>query len=232
MTGRTRGGRRATSIPRTTGTTAAYGCAPGPASTARSRSTPGGARSARRPLERGTLAPAPGRAPAPPDAGAQRRVAVVARAPRRRPDLALLWRAYVHRFDLEHTFRFAKETLRWTAPRVRHPAQADRWTALVVLAYTQLRLAQPVVADQRLPWERPLRQERLTPGRVRRQFCQLVRCPGHAGQPTKTRRPPRRAPQRAALPARATLSRRQTPRGRRAPTSDRRLTRAGGPSPS
>jgi hypothetical protein len=106
------------------------------------------------------------------------------------PDLAVVWRAYTHRFDLEHTFRFAKETLRWTAPRVRYPAQADRWTALVVLAYAQLRLAQPVVADQRLPWERPLRQDRLTPGRVRRQFCQLrvtlgtpATAPKPAGQP-------------------------------------------------
>ena len=61
---------------------------------------------------------------------------------------------------MEHTFRFCKETLRWTAPRVRQPAQADRWTALVVLAYTQLRL---------------------TPGRVRhppvsvtRSFCSTM----------------------------------------------------------
>jgi hypothetical protein len=99
------------------------------------------------------------------------------------PDLALVWRAYVHRFDVEHTFRFAKESLRWTAPRVRYPAQADRWTTLVVLAYTQLRLAQPLVADQRLPWERPLRQERLTPGRVRRQFCQLRALVGTPAQP-------------------------------------------------
>jgi DDE superfamily endonuclease len=99
------------------------------------------------------------------------------------PDLALLWRAYVHRFDIEHTFRFAKETLRWTAPRLRHPEQADRWTALVVLAYTQLRLAQPLVADQRLPWEHPLRQERLTPGRVRRQFSQLRALLGTPAQP-------------------------------------------------
>jgi hypothetical protein len=101
------------------------------------------------------------------------------------PDLATLWRAYVHRFDLEHTFRFAKETLRWTAPRVRHPDQADRWTALVLLAYTQLRLAQPAVADRRLPWERPLRQERLTPGRVRRQFCQLRVALGTPANPPK-----------------------------------------------
>ena len=85
-------------------------------------------------------------------------------------DLALVWRAYVHRFDLEHTFRVAKETLRWTAPRVRHPGQADGWIALVVLAYPQLRLAQSLVADQRLPWERPLRRERLRSGLVNRRL--------------------------------------------------------------
>ena len=101
------------------------------------------------------------------------------------PDLARVWRAYIHRFDLEHTFRFAKETLRWTAPRLRQPHAADRWATLVVLAYTQLRLAQVVVADQRLPWERPLRQERLTPGRVRRQFCQLRAVMGTPASPPK-----------------------------------------------
>jgi hypothetical protein len=57
------------------------------------------------------------------------------------PDLDLLWRAYVRRFDLEHTIRFLKQTLGWTAPRVRHPEQATRWTWLVLLAYAQLRLA-------------------------------------------------------------------------------------------
>ena len=37
------------------------------------------------------------------------------------PDLDQLWRAYVRRFDLEHTFRFLKQTLGWTTPRFRHP---------------------------------------------------------------------------------------------------------------
>jgi hypothetical protein len=32
------------------------------------------------------------------------------------PDLKLIWRAYVRRFDLEHTFRFLKQTLGWTTP--------------------------------------------------------------------------------------------------------------------
>jgi hypothetical protein len=35
---------------------------------------------------------------------------------------------------LEHTFRFLKQSLNWTLPRVRHPEQADRWSWLVALA--------------------------------------------------------------------------------------------------
>jgi hypothetical protein len=80
-------------------------------------------------------------------------------------DLDLLWKAYCRRFDLEHTIRFLKQTLGWT---VRHPEQADRWTWLVLLAYAQLRLARAIVADRRLPWERPQRPRRLTPTRVLR----------------------------------------------------------------
>jgi hypothetical protein len=92
------------------------------------------------------------------------------------PDLAVLWRAYVHRFDLEHTYRFCKQTLNWTTPRVRTPQQADRWTWLVALAYTQLRLARRTIQDVRLPWEAPQRPTRcvLTPARVRQAFPQLL----------------------------------------------------------
>jgi hypothetical protein len=90
------------------------------------------------------------------------------------PDLDLLWRAYVRRFDLEHTPRFCKQALGWTMPRVRHPEQADRWTWLVAAASTQLRLARPSVADRRLPWERRLPAGKLTPDRVRRAFPQLL----------------------------------------------------------
>jgi hypothetical protein len=92
------------------------------------------------------------------------------------PDLRVAWRAYVRRFDLEHTYRFLKQTLNWTTPRVRHPEQADRWTWLVLLAFTQLRLARRAIADIRLPWERPQRPHRaaLTPARVRQAFPQLL----------------------------------------------------------
>lgn len=56
-------------------------------------------------------------------------------------DLDQLWRAYLRRFDIEHTFRFCKQTLGLTRPRLRTPQQADRWVWLVLATYTQLRLA-------------------------------------------------------------------------------------------
>jgi hypothetical protein len=90
------------------------------------------------------------------------------------PMLSYVWQASISRFGLEHTFRFVKQTLKWTVPRVRHPEQADRWTWLVVLAYTQLRLARPLVADAHLPWEKPLAEGKLTPYRVRREFSSLL----------------------------------------------------------
>ncbi len=44
----------------------------------------------------------------------------------------------------------------------------------MLAGYTQLRLARDAVADQRLPWERPRPQPRLSPYRVRRGFPQLL----------------------------------------------------------
>jgi len=56
------------------------------------------------------------------------------------------------------------------ARRLRH------WTWLVLLAYTQLRLARLAIEDRHLPWERPQRPTRraLTPARVRQAFPQLL----------------------------------------------------------
>jgi hypothetical protein len=101
-------------------------------------------------------------------------------------DLDLAWRAYVRRFDLEHTIRFAKQTLGWATPRPRHPAQAERWTWLVLAAYAQLRLAREAADDQRLPWEVPRPQPRLSPYRVRRGFPRLL-CA--LGSPAATPKP-------------------------------------------
>jgi hypothetical protein len=121
----------------------------------------------------------------------------------RTPDLDVVWRAYIRRFDEEHTFRFLKQALHWTLPRVRHPEQADRWTWLVLAAYTHLRLAAPCAQDQRLPWERPRRQERvLSPYRVRRAFSALLLIVGTpANAPKPCGRSPGRPSGRLSTPA-------------------------------
>jgi len=85
-------------------------------------------------------------------------------------EVTMLWQAFLRRFDLEHTFRFFKQTLGWDAPLLRDPAAADRWTWLIIAAYTQLRLAATLAADLRLPWQRPQPPGTLTPARVRRGF--------------------------------------------------------------
>jgi hypothetical protein len=128
-------------------------------------------------------------------------------------DLDLAWRAYIRRFDLEHTVRFAKQTLGWTTPRPRHPEQADRWTWLVLAAYAQLRLARAVVADARLPWERPRPRGRLSPVRVCRGFPRLLAA---LGSPAATPKPAGRSPGRpkgsAAGPPRGIRRSRSPPR--------------------
>jgi len=90
------------------------------------------------------------------------------------PDLDVLWRAYLRRYDIEQMFRFLKQTLNWTTPQIRTPEQADRWTWLLAAAYTQLRLVRAAVTDRRLPWQRPQAPTRFTPARVRRGFSTLL----------------------------------------------------------
>ncbi len=109
------------------------------------------------------------------------------------PDLDLVWRSYVRRFDLEHTFRFLKQSMGWTTLRVRHPEQADRWTWLVLAAFTQLRLARACVADLRLPWERRYEAGRLTPVRVHRVVSAFL---ADLGTPAKAPKPCGRSPGR------------------------------------
>jgi hypothetical protein len=110
-------------------------------------------------------------------------------------DIDRLWQLFLRRFDLEHTFRFFKQTLGWTAPRLRSPAAADRWTWIVLVAYAQLRLARPLAEDLRRPWERPFPPTRLTPARVRRGFSRTrATMPVPASAPKPSRPGPGRPP--------------------------------------
>jgi hypothetical protein len=103
-------------------------------------------------------------------------------------DVDRCWQAFLRRFDLEHTFRLFKQVLGWTAPKLRRPAAADRWTWLIIAAHAQLRLARPLADDLRLPWEKPAPPGRLTPARVRRGFRNIratAGCPARAPKPGK-----------------------------------------------
>jgi len=105
------------------------------------------------------------------------------------------WQAFLRRFDIEHTFRFFKQVLGWTRPRLRDPAAADRWTWLIIACYAQLCLARPLAADLRLPWQRPCPPGRLTPARVRRGFRNIRQTlPGLAGAPKPGKPGPGRPP--------------------------------------
>jgi len=101
------------------------------------------------------------------------------------PDLDLCSRGYLHRFDLEHAFRFAKSALGWHKAALRTPAQFGRWTWIIISAITQLRLARALAEDHRMPWERRRRPGRLTPGRVRRDFACLAALAGTPASPPK-----------------------------------------------
>ena len=82
-----------------------------------------------------------------------------------------------------------------TAPKLRDPAAADRWTWLVIAAYAQLYLARPVAADTRLPWQQPCPPGRLTPARVRRGFRRIRQAlPVPASAPKPSRPGPGRPP--------------------------------------
>ena len=108
-------------------------------------------------------------------------------------DLDLAWRAYIRRFDLEHTVRFCKQTLGWATPRPRRPDQADRWTWLVLAGSTQLRLAREAACDQRLPRGAAPTTRQAVPYRVRRGFPRLL-CT--LGSPAATPKPSGRSPGR------------------------------------
>lgn len=105
-------------------------------------------------------------------------------------DLDMLWMAFLRRFDLEHTFRFFKQILGWTKPRVRGTDQADLWTWLIIAAYTQLRLARHQTNDLRRPWEKPAPPGGvLTPTRVRRGFRNLRAKTGTVASAPKPSKP-------------------------------------------
>ena len=80
------------------------------------------------------------------------------------PALLDTWRLYLRRFAVDHWYRFAKQRLHWTLPKLSTPERSACWSDLMALVTWQLWLARPIVTDQALPWQKA--QPTPTPGRV------------------------------------------------------------------
>jgi hypothetical protein len=102
-----------------------------------------------------------------------------------RPDLEELWQRYLRRFALEHWYRFLKQRLHWTMPKLGEPKAAERWSDLMPLATWQLWLARDIVQDSPLPWQKKL--PILTPGRVADSIATLLARLGSPAQAPKPR---------------------------------------------
>jgi hypothetical protein len=80
------------------------------------------------------------------------------------PPLEAVWQFYLRRFTVDHWYRFAKQRLHWTLPKLSTPKQCERWSDLMPIITWELWLARDIVADNPLPWQKSL--DKMTPGRV------------------------------------------------------------------
>ena len=81
--------------------------------------------------------------------------------------------------------------LLWDEPRLRTPAQTERWTQIVACAHNQLVLARPLVAGLYRPWE--TRRSVLTLAQVRLAMPAFLM---QLGTPARSPQPRGKAPGR------------------------------------
>lgn len=100
------------------------------------------------------------------------------------PPLIQVWRLYLRRFAVDHWYRFAKQRLHWTLPKLSTPKQCERWSDLMPLITWELWLARDIVADKPLPWQNST--TKLTPGRVAQAMggvLTVISTPAHPPKP-------------------------------------------------
>ncbi|MEO6892862.1 MAG: NF041680 family putative transposase [Ktedonobacteraceae bacterium] len=107
-------------------------------------------------------------------------------------DIVQVALGYVRRFSQEHGYRFDKQALLWEAPRLRTPAQFERWSHIVAIAHNHLVLARDLVAVEFRPWENTHREP--TPQQVRRGMNKLL---PQLGTPARPPQPRGKSPGRA-----------------------------------
>ena len=101
------------------------------------------------------------------------------------PTLELLWRKYLQRFSIEHWYRFAKQRLHWSKPKLSSNQAGERWSDLMGLMSWQLWFARTECRDSPLPWQS--KQHSLSPGRVAQAFPNIIAAIGTPAKPPKIR---------------------------------------------
>jgi hypothetical protein len=92
---------------------------------------------------------------------------------------------YDLRFGQEHGYRFKKQALLWTEPRLRMPEQFDRWSHIVTIVHNLVVLARDFIEGELRPWEN--KQRMPTPQQVRRGLAKFLPELGTPARPPKHR---------------------------------------------
>jgi hypothetical protein len=92
---------------------------------------------------------------------------------------------YRRRYSHEHGYREDSQGLLWAQPRLRTPAQFERWSQIVAIVHNHLVLARPVVQACLRPWESSQREA--SPQQVRRAMTKIVAQLGTPARPPKPR---------------------------------------------
>jgi DDE superfamily endonuclease len=92
---------------------------------------------------------------------------------------------YGLRFGQEHGYRFDKQALLWTEPRLRTPEQFDRWTHIVTIVHNLVVLSRDLIEGELRPWENKQRVQ--TPQQVRRGLAKYLPELGTPASPPKPR---------------------------------------------
>jgi hypothetical protein len=101
------------------------------------------------------------------------------------PPLEEVWQLYLRRFTVDHWYRFLKQRLHWTLPKLATPKQCEHWSDLMPLMTWELWLARDIVADNPLPWQKSL--DNLTPGRVAQAMGSILAAIGTPAREPKPR---------------------------------------------
>jgi len=66
-------------------------------------------------------------------------------------EMPQVWRLDLRRFTIDHWYRFLKQRLHWTLPKLSTPKQCERWSDLMLLMTWELWLARDIVTDNPIP---------------------------------------------------------------------------------